>query len=117
VTLMKGLPAPWKLISLVGNHELMMLETIRNGLQPSWWIDNGGGHTLVSYGHPRQGDIDLSVVPKRHLDWIAKLPLMQVDTHRIYVHAGVEPHIALDQQPAQVLTWKLYKHHTDKSHG
>jgi serine/threonine protein phosphatase 1 len=108
---------PWKLISLAGNHELMMLETIRDGLQPSWWIDNGGGHTLVSYGHPRQGDIDLSVVPKEHLYWIAKLPLMHVDTHRVFVHAGVEPHIALDKQPAQVLTWKLYNHNTDKGHG
>lgn len=116
--LIKGLGDPaWKLISLAGNHEHIMLETIRKPLHPDWWLGNGGGPTLLSYGHPPKGEYDPTVVPAEHLDWIAALPLMHVDKHRVYVHAGVEPHIPLNKQPAQVLTWKLYNHNTDKGHG
>lgn len=106
----------WKLICLQGNHEDIMLKTCRKPLSPDWWIDNGGGYTLVSYGHPRQGVVDLSVVPKEHLDWIDKLPLMHVDQHRVYVHAGVDPNMPLDRQGKDVLQWKLYNHNTDVGH-
>src|SRR6266404_6878529 len=40
------------LICLKGNHEDMMVETLRRPLHPNWWIDNGGGQTLISYGPP-----------------------------------------------------------------
>jgi serine/threonine protein phosphatase 1 len=43
------------LICLKGNHEDMMVETLRKPLHPNWWIDNGGGQTLISYGHERSG--------------------------------------------------------------
>lgn len=53
--LMSGLVgcSTWRLISLAGNHELMMLETIRKPLHPDWWIGNGGGAT-----RPRRYDRD-----------------------------------------------------------
>lgn len=114
--LMKGLPEPWRLISLAGNHELMMLETIRKPLHPDWWIGNGGGATLISYGHPKKGEYDPTVVPKAHLDWIAARPLMLVDEHRVFVHAGVDPTRPLAKQREEDLTWKLYKHNTDVGH-
>jgi serine/threonine protein phosphatase 1 len=115
--LIQGPPKPWKLVSLAGNHELMMLETIRKQLQPGWWIGNGGGFTLVSYGHPKKGPVDFSVVSDKHLDWIKALPLMHVDKHRIYVHAGVDPTKKLGKQNPEVLTWKLYNPNTDVGHG
>lgn len=106
----------WDVVCLQGNHEDIMLKTCRKPLDPDWWIGNGGGSTLVSYGHPRQGPVDLSVVPAAHLDWIEKLPLMHVDQHRVYVHAGVDPHLPLDKQRQDVLQWKLYNHNTDIGH-
>jgi serine/threonine protein phosphatase 1 len=116
--LMKGLGDPaWKLICLQGNHEDIMLKTCRKPLVPNWWLSNGGGYTLISYGHPRQGTVDLSVVPAEHLDWIEKLPMMHVDAHRVYVHAGVDPSVPLDRQRQDVLQWKCYNHNTDKGHG
>lgn len=105
------------LICLKGNHEDMMIETIRKPLHPDWWIGNGGGATLVSYGHARAGLVDYEVVPKQHLDWLDKLPLMHVDNHRVFVHAGVDPTYPLDQQKLQVLTWWLYPDGADIGHG
>jgi serine/threonine protein phosphatase 1 len=41
-----------KMICLKGNHEDIMWQTCRKPLDPGWWIGNGGGTTLRSYGHP-----------------------------------------------------------------
>lgn len=106
-----------KLICLKGNHEDMMVETIRKPLHPDWWVGNGGGATLVSYGHARAGLVDYEVVPKEHLDWLDKLPLMHVDKHRVFVHAGVDPTYPLDEQKEQVLLWWLYPDGADIGHG
>jgi serine/threonine protein phosphatase 1 len=95
-------------ICLKGNHEDIMLQTIRKPLHPDWWVGNGGGKTLISYGHAPAGLIDYSVVPEAHLTWLDALPLMHVDQHRVYVHAGVDRFKPLDQQDQQTLLWKLY---------
>lgn len=114
----------WKLICLKGNHEDIMWQTCRKLPSPEWWIDNGGGHTLISYGHSRAGPINLRVVPDDHLDWISSLPVMYIDKRRVYVHAGVARNIPLDQQEAlrdihgnPTIIWKLYPKNDDGWHG
>lgn len=106
--LMMGLSDGWKLICLKGNHEDMMVETLTKPLNPSWWVGNGGGATLISYGHPRSGNYDSSVVPQGHIDWIDSLPLMHVDAHRVFVHAWVDSSVPLDKQKAEKVLWTLY---------
>ncbi len=98
----------YRFICLKGNHEDMMVETLTKPLHPKWWVGNGGGMTLISYGHAREGIYDPSVVPVEHIDWLSKLPLMHVDQHRVFVHAGVDKFKPLDQQDQQTLLWKLY---------
>jgi serine/threonine protein phosphatase 1 len=115
--LMAAQAAGVNLICLKGNHEDMMVETLRKPLHPDWWIGNGGGATLVSYGHPRSGEYHPAVVAKEHLDWLDRLPLMHVDQHRVFVHAGVDPTYALDEQKEQVLLWWLYPNGADIGHG
>ena len=68
-----------RLICLKGNHEDIMWQTCRKLPSPSWWLSNGGGATLISYGQKKGDQADVSVVPAAHLDWIEKLPLMHVD--------------------------------------
>lgn len=106
--LMAGPPEEQIWIILKGNHEDMMVETCRGRAVPDWWIGNGGGATLVSYGHPRSGVADLSVVPADHIAWIAGLSLAFADEHRVYAHAGVDPTLPLGEQTAKTLTWKRY---------
>ena len=104
-------------IVLGGNHEDIMLKTCRVLKHANWWISNGGGHTLISYGHSRTGPVDLSVVPDAHLDWISKLPLLYTDGHRVFVHAGVDPDVPLKDQSPETLTWKLYQDFDERGHG
>lgn len=110
----QGAGAP--IICLKGNHEDMMVETLRKPLHPNWWIGNGGGATLISYGHGRSGNYCPEVVPADHIDWLDRLPLMHVDEHRVFVHAAVDRFKPLDQQDQQVLLWKLYDGNDDGGH-
>lgn len=106
----------WKVICLKGNHEDMMVETLTAPLHPNWWIGNGGGATLVSYGHPRSGEYQPEIVPQAHINWLRDLPLTHVDQHRIFVHAGVDPLKPLEQQDRQTLLWKLYADDDGRGH-
>ena len=54
-----------RLICLKGNHEDIMWQTCRKLPHPDWWLSNGGGATLLSYGHPKEGPINLKVVSLR----------------------------------------------------
>ena len=102
-----------KLVPLKGNHEAMMWEVCSNLAELDWWIENGGDRTLASYG----SDLDPRCVPSSHLDWIANLPLMHVDQHRVFVHAAVDPTISLDRHSEQTLLWKRYAEGDERGHG
>jgi hypothetical protein len=43
--------------------------------------------------------------------------LMHVDTHRIFVHAGVDPKVALDEQDPDDVLWKIYGDRDEGGHG
>lgn len=105
------------LVALKGNHEAMMWECCRNLSEIDWWLKNGGDQTLSSYGQCAATTLNVSAVPAAHLNWIAALPSMYVDAHRIYVHAGVDPALALNRQTDQILLWKRYPEGFKKGHG
>lgn len=102
--LMAGPAEGWHWVCLKGNHEDMLIETVRAPLDPSWWISNGGGATLESYGQA-SNEHDLSVIPEAHLAWIEALPPLAADHFRVYVHAGVDPTLSLDEQIEHELLW------------
>lgn len=100
--LLSGVAEDWRLIALKGNHDAMMVEALRDPSKMASWIAKGGDAALVSYGG------DPAAVPQTHIAWLDQLQLMHVDTHRIYVHAGVDPEIPLDRQSETTLLWKRY---------
>lgn len=106
--LMDAQAAGRPLICLKGNHEDMMHETITAPLDPNWWVGNGGGTTLVSYA---------GKVPPEHLHWVKTLPTTHVDEHRVFVHAGVDPTKALDEQTEEFMLWYRYTENADIGHG
>jgi serine/threonine protein phosphatase 1 len=104
----------WRLICLKGNH--VMWQTCRRLPDVDWWLMNGGGATLISYGQQEGEEADVTVVPAPHLDWVERLPLMYVDRHRVFVHAGIDPNCPLDEQDAEDVLWKIYPD-DDEGHG
>jgi serine/threonine protein phosphatase 1 len=106
-----------KLVCLKGNHEDIMWQCCRQPIKAGWWMDNGGGATLISYGQNYGDVVDVKVVPEQHLRWIEELPLMHVDRHRVYVHVGVDPDLPLAAQDPDQLLWKIYKGADQRGHG
>jgi len=100
--LLSGAAAGWRLVALKGNHDAMMVEALRDPAKMAAWMAKGGDAALNSYGG------DPVAVPQTHIAWLDRLPLMHVDAHRLYVHAGVDPGIPLDRQSEATLLWKRY---------
>jgi hypothetical protein len=95
-----------------------MWQTCRRKVPDSgWWLDNGGGATLISYGQDEGDQADVTVVLEEHLKWIEQLPLMHVDKHRIFVHAGVNQNYSLNEQNPQDVIWKIYDDRDEGGHG
>jgi serine/threonine protein phosphatase 1 len=126
-----------RLVALKGNHEAMLSDVVCGRAEEGWWRHNGGNATLLSYhqshgriadtrqastddvektpsGHrlvseDRLAGIGFHLVPRIHVDWLDALPMMHVEQHRIFVHAGLDRGVPLDQQNTQVLLWKRYR--------
>ena len=100
--LLSGVGEGFSLVALKGNHDAMMVDALRDPAKMAAWIAKGGDAALASYGG------DPSAVPQTHIDWLGGLRLMHIDTHRLYVHAGVDHEIPLNQQSEETLLWKRY---------
>lgn len=116
--LMAGPPAGWQWICLMGNHEAMLVELMKfPEIGMARFLVNGGVATLASYGAATQAPDALPPIPEAHTAWLAGLPLMHVDQHRIYVHAAVDRWRPLHRQREQTLLWDLYPDVDEGGHG
>jgi serine/threonine protein phosphatase 1 len=95
----------FNVITLRGNHEIMMMNSIRFQQHLSSWMMNGGFQTLDSY---RIGD-DMEwykKIPGEHWDFFRRtLPYYEVGKN-IFVHAGLLPGVPLKEQPENSLYWE-----------
>lgn len=83
-------------IPLKGNHEDMLLDYVANADQN--WLYNGYEATLLSYeGYKEE--------LKNDIWWMSALSLYYEDDYFIYVHAGVDKDLPMDQQDDETLLW------------
>jgi diadenosine tetraphosphatase ApaH/serine/threonine PP2A family protein phosphatase len=100
--LMPGVGDSFALVALKGNHDAMMVDALRDQSKMAGWLAKGGDEALASYGG------DAARVPQSHVDWLDRLRLLYLDRHRLYVHAGVDAMVSLDEQSEETLLWKRY---------
>jgi serine/threonine protein phosphatase 1 len=94
-----------KIITLMGNHEQMLLEFLQNR-DKGIFLKYGGRETLKSYGiSPPFNQNTADLIPAEHLDFINSLDTYWEDNDYIYVHAGLEPGINLSRQSKQWCLW------------
>jgi serine/threonine protein phosphatase 1 len=101
--LVEGCPVPGaQMVNILGNHESTMLEALSGERAAATdWLFAGGKAALQSYGidpevTPR--DQWASLVPRGHQDFLRGLTLIHRQGGYAFVHAGVRPGIALEQQ-------------------
>jgi serine/threonine protein phosphatase 1 len=100
--LLNGTPiAGTQLVNLVGNHDETMLNAL-SGDRPAAtdWLFAGGRPALESYGvDPDSPRVSWpQSVPAEHLDFLRNLTLTYREGGYFFVHAGIRPGVALDQQ-------------------
>jgi len=108
-------PPGFKRICLRGNHEMLFLEAIENPRSANDWLRWGGKETLLSYGidgtafqrmgRKSQLQVLQGMVPSEHLDFIKSCPILVSVGALIFVHAGIRPGVALEQQRDEDLIW------------
>jgi serine/threonine protein phosphatase 1 len=93
----QGLPT----VNLLGNHENTMMEALAGERAAATdWLFAGGRPSLQSYGvdpdSPRDGW--RAAVPDAHVAFLRGLSLMHQEGGYAFVHAGVRPGVALQDQ-------------------
>ena len=92
-------------ITLMGNHELMLLDAIK-GYGRNEFLNIGGELTLKSYGIPLESNTDLAaMLPRDHIAFFQNLLPYWEDADHIYVHAGLQPGVHMTQQSPDWLFW------------
>lgn len=101
---------------IAGNHEEAMLATIGGYDLPrqNGWLDFGGRETLASYGMDlalldgEDADVALLMrrhVPRIHLDFLESFEESVRFGDYLFVHAGIRPGVAIDQQRGDDMRW------------
>lgn len=89
-----------QLIPLLGNHELMMLEAVRDSGDMGFWLGCGGDATVASYGG------DIRNVPQHHRMFFQHCVRFHETDKQIFVHANYLYDQPLEEQPDTVLFWE-----------
>lgn len=113
---------------LAGNHEEMFLRSLSDIETFRHFLRHGGRETLLSYGIDRRRFTEASMEEAQALAREAVLPehiaflqgfedMIQVGDY-LFVHAGIDPRLPLDQQRGSDLRWirEPFLSH-DGSHG
>jgi serine/threonine protein phosphatase 1 len=105
-------------VFLKGNHEAIMLDFLAEPEDLPQWLDWGGEETLESYGIDPVGvgksdlaDAIHAAMPKAHLDFLNSLALTHIEGDYLFVHAGVRPGAALEDQTETDLLWIRKRFH------
>jgi serine/threonine protein phosphatase 1 len=103
-------------VCLKGNHEIFLLEVLKEPARLQEWRHYGGLLTLVSYGitptmNP-SGEQQVELIeglkralPPEHLAFLQQLPSSFTCGDFFFVHAGVKPGVPLERQRDEDMLW------------
>jgi len=93
-----------EVISLLGNHEQMMLDAYDSLDDAGNWRSQGGSETADSYagGAGSAGPGWRETIPRDHIAWLRGLKSIHCDDERrlVFVHAGIDPETFPNCDPA-----------------
>jgi serine/threonine protein phosphatase 1 len=115
-------------IYLIGNHEAALLNFLERPSSGRFWLSIGGGETMFSYGAlapaADAGDAEFEVaaqalrdaMPASHHEFLDGLKLTARLGDYLFVHAGVRPGRALEDQDVRDLLQVRESFLKDRSH-
>lgn len=100
------------LVTILGNHEEMMLNYVDGRPQPDNWLLCGGASTLQSY----QRVTGSWTVLREHLDFIRTWGDYFVTEDHFFVHAAYHPEQAFAEQRWQHWRWHAIRYEVPEAH-
>jgi serine/threonine protein phosphatase 1 len=96
-----------------GNHEQMFLEVLDNPSDEhlkNRFICNGGYNTLrsfIGYDDPHTAEeiVDVAVRHAHHVNLMRRASLIEIVGRYAFVHAGIDPHVAIGEQSEKDMMW------------
>jgi len=106
-----------QIITLLGNHEVMIQNARLDSQNYTFWAINGGTECLSSFD--LSSDSTLDEIPPLYWEFFdSLLPYHETDTH-LLTHAGCDPALPLAEQTPEDLLWKRFHlaeaHHSGKT--
>ncbi len=94
---------PCELITIMGNHEEMLLAALESRSELNFWLNCGGQSTLESYGY-RPG---AELMPAAHARFIRGCQdYFETETH-IFVHANYDHSLPMERIGSRWLRWEF----------
>ncbi|QFT76966.1 metallophosphoesterase family protein [Erythrobacter sp. THAF29] len=100
---------------LAGNHEEMFLESFEKEEILRHFLKHGGRETILSFGLTRKQFNAMTLeelfalipqlIPQSERDYIASFEDMIVAGDYLFVHAGIDPKVPLDEQRRSDMLW------------
>lgn len=107
-----NLAARCRFTPLLGNHEEMLLASMRGEASVHLWLACGGSATMKSYGAAAQFDD----IPAAHIEFIENCKLFHVAGDYFFVHANYAPQLPLEEQDVEILLWRSLREFTPGPH-
>jgi serine/threonine protein phosphatase 1 len=105
IDLVLELEQTYRLVPLLGNHELMLLDSLENPRVIGMWLECGGDATVRSY------DGRLENVRAEHLAFIRRCKRYYETPTHFFIHANYAANVPLDEQPDYLAFWEhIYSH-------
>ena len=82
-----------EVVTLRGNHEIMMLEAVHSETCLNSWLGFGGKESLASYGS------SFDEVPEAHWEFMKKVNATHETENHFFVHANADPSAPIYAQP------------------
>ena len=98
----------YDIVTLMGNHEAMLIDAMENEKNFSKWIHNGGGRTLISFDVESLKDLD-----QQYILFFKGLILFYTFDNFLFVHAGFNDLIDNPFSDKFTMLWSrntFYKH-------
>lgn len=107
-----------RLTPLLGDHEQMLLDALRDVAAMRIWLQCGGAATLRSYGWvphgPKRALAEL--IPPSHREFLLGCrSYFETATH-LFMHAGYQPELPMEEQLAQALLSRVTSASTAAPH-
>ena len=85
------------LVSILGNHDLWLLNYVMYGQSPNIWLTQGGYATLKSYNNTK--------IPDHHLKFLKSMIPFFKENNMVFVHGGLVGHAPIEEQYKDDLMW------------